>query len=148
MISKLEEESKTLVEDIANYKNDIDNYNKTLSALSINIDTEAGYYNLYKSYLSKEQELQSAKQIVDNYHKKSSKALEAMDSINGYKEEINRLSAELDPVMKDMSVISGQLTLLDSYYAEYNEYKSSYDIIETLKKYCSPTGGGIQTLFM
>ena len=58
------------------------------------------------------------------------------------------MSSELNPIMKDISTISGQLTLLDSYYTEYNQYKQSYDMIETLKKYCSPTGGGIQTLFM
>ena len=51
-------------------------------------------------------------------------------------------------VVTEISTISGQLTLLDSYYSEYDEYNHSYRIIETLKKYCSPTGGGIQTLFM
>ena len=50
--------------------------------------------------------------------------------------------------MQGISTISGQLTLIDSYYKEYNEYKQQYDMIEVIKKYCSPTGGGIQTLFM
>jgi DNA repair exonuclease SbcCD ATPase subunit len=37
---------------------------------------------------------------------------------------------------------------LNSYYEEYNKYNDKYNLIETIKKYCSPTGGGIQTIFM
>ena len=74
--------------------------------------------------------------------------MESISIINSLRNDIEKLSVELNPVMSEISSISGQLTLLDSYYAEYNEYRQSYDIIETLKKYCSPTGGGIQTLFM
>jgi hypothetical protein len=54
----------------------------------------------------------------------------------------------LNPIKNSISDIRGRLTLLDSYYNEYNNYNQSYTIIETLKKYCSPTGGGIQTVFM
>ena len=38
--------------------------------------------------------------------------------------------------------------MLDSKYQEHEMYSIKYNMIETLKKYCSPTGGGIQTLFM
>ena len=38
--------------------------------------------------------------------------------------------------------------MLESYYIEFEQYKEKYNMIETLKKYCSPTGGGIQTIFM
>ena len=48
----------------------------------------------------------------------------------------------------EISRLNGQLTLLDSYIGEYNEYKQNYETIEILKKYCSPTNGGIQVLFM
>ena len=37
--------------------------------------------------------------------------------------KIDELSALLKPVMQGISTISGQLTLIDSYYKEYNEYK-------------------------
>ena len=54
----------------------------------------------------------------------------------------------MTPIVNDINRLTGQLTILESYYVEYNEYKEKYNVIETLKKYCSPTGGGIQTIFM
>ena len=76
------------------------------------------------------------------------------DSIKGALEanelqvEITRLNNELKPITSDIHAISGKLTMLESYYKEYNLYQEKYNLIETLKKYCSPTGGGIQTIFM
>lgn len=148
MFSKLEAEEQELIESTSKIKADIDNYNKTLSEVSSRLSNESVYYSIYENYIIKNNELENAKKIVDNYKSKSNKALDELSTISSFKDEIDKMSAELQPIMQDISVVSGQLTLLDSYYDEYNEYKSSYDIIETLKKYCSPTGGGIQTLFM
>lgn len=148
MLKKLEEEEKELTIELASIKSDIDQYNNLLDTISANISLELEYNNLYESYCNIEDKYKLAQAKVDEFNIKSSKALEALSSINSYRQEIDNMSSELNPIMKDISTISGQLTLLDSYYTEYNQYKQSYDMIETLKKYCSPTGGGIQTLFM
>ena len=54
----------------------------------------------------------------------------------------------MKPLDDNISRIKGQLVLLESYYAEYDENVNINNTIETIKKYCSPTGGGIQTIFI
>ena len=148
MLKKLKDEEQELVQSTADIKKELDEYNRTLQPISDNIGILYQYKSIYSEYKDKESEYKLAKSKVDDFNKKSSKALEALSSINSLKDEIDKISIELRPITSDINSIAGQLTLLDSYYIEYNEYKSSFDIIETLKKYCSPTGGGIQTLFM
>ena len=148
MLNKLETTQVKLVNSISDLKSEMDNYSSTISNLESKINTEVEYMNIYLRYLDVLEEHKTIKAQVEEYQKKSSKAIEALSQITGLRAKINTLSAELDPLMREINTISGQLTLLDSYYEEYAKYKQSYDIIETLKKYCSPTSGGIQTLFM
>ena len=148
MLEKLKAEQEELIKSTKDMKLEIDSYMKTINSLKESITIEDQYNNTYCDFKEIEIEYNSAKSVIDEFQAKSAKALEALSSISEYKSQIETLSTELIPISKDISTISGQLTLLDSYYIEYNEYKSSYDTIETLKKYCSPTGGGIQTLFM
>ena len=148
MLEKLKYEQEELIKTTKDMKVQIDSYLKTITGLKESIDIEKQYYDSYCSFKEIEAEYNSAKYIIDEFQAKSAKALEALSSISEYKSQIDSLSTELNPISKEISTISGQLTLLESYYLEYNEYKSSYDTVETLKKYCSPTGGGIQTLFM
>ena len=81
-------------------------------------------------------------------HDKSSGSVQIISSIEKFKTDILELQNSVKPLQEEENTISGQLTMLDSYNSEYQEYRSSYDLIETLKKYCSPTNGGIQTIFM
>lgn len=148
MLEKLNNESKNLAIDIDKYKSEIDNFKSIYSSLSNTITTELEYIKVYENYKALKIEYDNYKNKIDEYSKKSSKAIESISEINNLKAKIDSLRLEASPISKEINFISGQLTLLDSYYSEYNEYKRSYDIIETLKKYCSPTGGGIQTIFM
>lgn len=148
MLEKLKEEEVSLTQETRDMKSKIDSYNKTISELSLSMDTKKQYYDTYTEYLGVEKEFNEANNVVEEFKNKSAKSLEALSSITGFKSEIDSLTIELNPISSEISKITGELALLESYYKEYNEYKSSYDTIETLKKYCSPTGGGIQTLFM
>ena len=148
MLERLKKEQVELTESISSLRSDIDNYQSTLNNLNSNIDDQCRFSNLIKEYNSIKLDYNETKSKLDIFSKKSSKAIEALSSINTLRSTIDSKSRELEPIMKDISTLSGQLTLLDSYYEEFAKYKQSYDMIETLKKYCSPTGGGIQTLFM
>lgn len=148
MLSKLEITQANLVKSIAELKSDMDNYSSTINTLQTKVNNETEYMTIYLRYLDLKSEYGKIKEQLDEYQRKSSKAMEAMSTITGLRTKIANLSAQLDPLMREINTISGQLTLLDSYYEEYAKYKQSYDMIETLKKYCSPTSGGIQTLFM
>ena len=148
MLERLKKEQVELTESISSLRSDIDNYQSTLNNLNSNIDDQCRFSNLIKEYNSIQLDYNETKSKLDIFSKKSSKAIEALSSINTLRSTIDSKSIELEPIMKDISTLSGQLILLDSYYEEFAKYKQSYDMIETLKKYCSPTGGGIQTLFM
>ena len=148
MLEKLKNEQQELVISIKDIKSQVDSYKTTIDEINSNIGTLSEYNSVLEQYNSVNTDYKIELDKYNEYQKKSAKALEALSNINGYRADIERLSNELNPIMQEISRISGQLTLLDSYYLEYNEYKSSYDLIETIKKYCNPTGGGIQTLFM
>ena len=55
---------------------------------------------------------------------------------------------QIQPLESQKRTIETQLTMLQSYQQEYVLYKQKYDVIEKLKKYSSPTVGGIQTIFI
>ena len=148
MISKLKDEEISLTTEITKLKSEYDNYNTMVAEINNKIEVEYAYNKTYTEYLNIFKDFEVVNDKIGDYNTKASKAMESLGLINNLKDNIKLLSGELDPVMREISTISGQLTLLDSYYSEYDEYNHSYRIIETLKKYCSPTGGGIQTLFM
>jgi DNA repair exonuclease SbcCD ATPase subunit len=61
--------------------------------------------------------------------------------------QLQQLQTQVQPLEDQISRVNGQLLLLESYKQEYSMYSSKYEMVDTLKKYSSPTGG-IQTLFM
>ena len=148
ILENLKQEQIQLNKDIIDLKAEIDSNNDIISSINKIINSEEIYCKIYNVYLELNNELSSVKSSLNKYEEKSSKALKAVSVINDLKSEIDVINQDLIPIKNEISTINGQLTLLDSYYKEYNEYKKSYDTIETVKKYCSPTGGGIQTLFM
>lgn len=148
ILNNLYHERDNLTSEIMELKSKIDNFNGTIDSINKLIKTEEIYAKIYTTYLDLNQQLQVVQAELNKFNEKSAKALEALSVINNLKAEIDVINQDLIPVKNEISTINGQLTLLDSYYTEYAEYKKSFDTIETVKKYCSPTGGGIQTLFM
>lgn len=148
ILEGLKQEQINLNKEVIELKNQIDTDNSIITSINKIINTEEIYCRIYNTYLELNKELESVRSSLEKYQEKSSKALKAVSVINELKAEIDIINQDLVPIKNEISSISGQLTLLDSYYKEFDEYKKSYDTIETIKKYCSPTGGGIQTLFM
>lgn len=76
-----------------------------------------------------------------------------VDKIQKINEDISLLTTKiaeikesLVPMKKERDSIDYKLKVSVDYTSEFNEYKSMYDKIDTLKYYCSPTTG-IQLLF-
>lgn len=148
MIEKFKKDKDNLLTETVNLKNKIDKNQALLNTLYKNINYENEYYNLYQSYIKTKQEFDLILYELNNFKSKSEKSIEEYSHIKEYQSEIENLNKELSPIENSIQRISGQLTLLSSYYEEYSMYKEKYNMIEILKKYCSPTGGGIQTIFM
>ena len=79
------------------------------------------------------------------------------DSIESIKNNVNdieiqtnklmNINKELQPLSEERDKIKYSLKMHEEYSAELADYNKRYDMIETLKKYSSPTSG-IQTIFI
>lgn len=148
LLKNMKEESKELSLSIIDLKSEIDKYSSLKESINNNISKENEYYNEYKRYKDKNNELEKLQIQMKEFTKKSSKALESVDIISKLKIELDETKKEIIPLSEDINRIKGQLVLLDSYYKDYNDNIEKNNTIEVVKKYCSPTGGGIQTLFI
>lgn len=144
--NKMEEEELTRI--VYSEKKNHSSYSDFCTNLETKISQEKEYLSVYSSYLSLSQSLKEIEQEIKEMETKSYESLQSVMKLNDLKQEIQRLTTEANPIIEEMQKLSGQLTLLESYYQEYQEYNVKYDMIEKIKKYCSPTGGGIQTIFM
>lgn len=147
-IQKLETDLENITTKISKFKCDIDNYETLISSLELNIGLEKEYLDNYRNYLAIQSQLNPIQLKIKEIEEKSSESIKGVLQINELKSQIDLLTKESNPIVNDIQRLSGQLTMLESYYQEYELYKTKYNMIETLKKYCSPTGGGIQTIFM
>jgi len=111
LLEKLKNEKDILIEDIQNLKSSIDTYRNLIDSLQKNIYSLEEYNGVYKEYLDKMVYYNKIKERIDEFNKKSSKSLEALNQIQELKDNIIILSRELDPIMQDINRISGQLTL-------------------------------------
>ena len=148
LLNDMKNEREELVIGINDRKKEMDKYSVLKDTIYENLNIESEYYNTYIEYKSKKEELDKLQYKIDQYNKKSSKAVESIKEISDLNQEIEKLKIEDNPLVNDISKLEGQLVLLNSYYEEYNAYIDQYNMIETVKKYCSPTGGGIQTIFI
>ena len=129
-------------------KSNYDKFSGLQKALADKLITEKEILDMTTKYNNLIIKRQPLLDKLTDINAKSSKATELVQEIYKMNNTIESLNQELIPIRTDISNITGKLSLLDSYYVEYNEYKAKYDMIEVLKKYCSPTSGGIQTIFM
>lgn len=62
--------------------------------------------------------------------------------------QIANIDKDIKPASDEKDQIMYSLKQLEEYNAELAVYNEKYSVIELIKKYSSPTKGGIQTLFM
>lgn len=148
MLQKLKNERDELSVEIVDLKQSLNKYESLKNNLENRLEDEARFESVYLQFVEKNKDKEILESQINEFNKKSSKALEEISHIQDYRLEIDRLTKECGPISSEIQRITGQLSILESYYVEYNQYKEKYNMIETLKKYCSPTGGGIQTIFM
>ena len=148
LLDKLRSDKDTIIVELEKSKSNLDKYAELKSSFSNKVDNEYELLNLVNTYNGL---LDSRKPIEDKlneYNKRSSQLSSVLSKVEEYKSDINSINEELVPLNEEISKTSGQLLMLESYYTEYNDSKSKFDMMEVLKKYCSPTGSGIQVLFI
>ena len=148
VLFNLKNQEKDLLEKVTIANNNLNKYSELVTSFSNKVNDELLYKEDYLSKKSLESDFNNIKNQLDEYTRKAGQSIELLNSIKGYKDQIEQLTNSTKPITDEISRLTGELTLLESYYKEYNEYKAQFDLIETVKKYCSPTNGGIQVLFM
>ena len=135
--SQLEEKQKDkldLQKQIVDHKQRLDEINSLISIL-----------RRIKELNSSKQNYESQLRLVSDNIEKISKEI---DNINKYEGALKGVNSELIPISQMRDNFTFSLTKLEEYKQELQEYQDKYNLIELLKKYSSPTKGGIQTIFM
>ena len=153
---------------IIEFQADIDRINQKLSDIEkqiIPMQTQLANNDKYlirlNDYLSNLQVLNQTEEELDKYtelinnnmelYKSNIEKIKQLESArvtaNSQVELIDRYNRELSPLMHDRDKLSHQIRLIDDYNNELNKLNGEYKLIETIRKYSSPTTG-IQLVFM
>lgn len=147
---------------------DIEKINKAISVLVDKIepinqeiyDRESKIFQLqqqimvYESILAQLEAQKPYKEKIDACRSRLLENSRKMNDINAAlarsvaaKEEITQISYSLEPLMKERDKVSHSVQMLNDYLKEKEELETSYQYLETIKYYSSPTTG-IQLVFM
>jgi hypothetical protein len=98
----------------------------------------------YEAYL----QAQDLRQQLDILNKSYDTCVQLRDKLVLIKEELDDITVHKYPSIKDeIDKLKYKLVLYNDYVEEYKKFSNKYNIVETVKKYASPSTG-IQTVFM
>lgn len=100
--------------------------------------------NRYETYL----QAQELRQQLDSLNKSYDTCIQLRDKLVLIKDELDDITVHKYPSIKDeIDKLKYKLVLYNDYVEEYKKFSNKYSIVETVKKYASPSTG-IQTVFM
>lgn len=147
-ISDLSVKLSRIVYELEERRKDI----QTQRELKLEIDEKIKTLDNSISILRKREELETRR---DSLVEKLATVTNNMESIKQELEKQNILNSQISNIDKDIKPTSDEkdqilysLKQLEEYNQELSVYNEKYSLIELIKKYSSPTKGGIQTLFM
>ena len=171
-VIKLESEleiNKNKIKVIEDLKKDYSKMQQKFDSIKESIEKETKEKKFNEDLLSSFQNtgrilvsIRSYKMDIDSLKEEKSKLKEEyltikdnIVKIKNYVDKINIINTNLLQVENDLAPLQDQkdaiqfsLNTLQSYKQELEMYQEKYNIVNILKKYSSPTAGGIQTLYM
>lgn len=155
MVNDLQDEINELVEKTADIDNKINSINSKILQLEKqmvdtkttleDIDNDISRLQKLEECKARRKDIESQIQVLNTNISKISAEIE---NINRYNSRLNSIITELNPLSEQAEKITYQCSKLYEYQEEWKQYNDQYGIIEMLKKFSSPTKGGIQTIFM
>ena len=144
-----QENASSLSKSVSYNKQQLDTYSELCNTISKRSQRKAKYNEIVIEQNKYLDQLKELNESMEEYKKQNQFcSIDSVNMIQDRRQQIARLQEEAKPIISEIQNLSGQLTLLQSYYNDLNEYQNQYNILNVLTKYCSPTGGGIQTIFM
>lgn len=115
-----------------------------LNNILINLDNLLDNFSIYEklkesknNYLSEFEKIKNDIILIKQYN----------DDINSLRNNISILDREINPLLSNRDEFIHNLKLINEYREELEIYNNKYEVIDTVRKYSSPTTG-IQTLFI
>lgn len=147
-ITRTNEKINSLLNDNEVLNNQIELKNKIISEANIRLSISN---KLLELNMALETEKDKKNQLSDRFSniKDSIKEIDnCMKNIVDLNGQLQNLLNELNPIKEERERIKYNLTLLQDYTFEYEEYKKKYDVITFLKDCSSPSKDSIQTIYM
>ena len=98
--------------------------------------------------IEKQNQVSNIESEISTITSKLQSSANEIHNINLMTDRYNKLTTEVKPLEENRRQVESRLDMLRSFQQEYAQYKDQYNLIDTLRKYSSPTSGGIQSLFM
>lgn len=98
--------------------------------------------------IEKQNQVSNIESEISTITSKLQSSANEIHNINLMMDRYNKLTTEVKPLEENRRQVESRLDMLRSFQQEYAQYKDQYNLIDTLRKYSSPTSGGIQSLFM
>lgn len=106
------------------------------------------YEELYDEWNNSQIIYNEAKEKIDSITKTFNDSLEIITKISDMESLLKDSVEKLKPLEQQKKIVDSQITMLESFQKEYNEYKEKFIYIDKLKMYSSPTSDSIQAVFM
>lgn len=155
IIEEIGKELESLYEKIKDIDIKIEEYHNTLSSLSqqkMEMEKELQNISSVKDLYEKLKELEERLEMVNNQITQSminmNQIQNNIKTINTANENLMTNKSDMKPLQDRRDSIKFKLQQLEEYEKELDTFNQKYNIIEMIKKYSSPTKGGIQMIFM
>lgn len=155
IIDTLQDELSQLGEKLANITDKMTLANDEIIKKTTHLGELRDEIDKVNNAISKQRRIDELRSARDEYRSKLNtvsvnieKISAEISKINAANSQLQGIVNELGPLSEAKDNISYSLTKLAEYKAECEQYEKKYQLIELLKKYSSPTKGGIQTIFM
>lgn len=155
IIEEIGKELESLYEKIKDIDIKIEEYHNTLSSLSqqkMAMEKELQNISSVKDLYEKLKELEERLEMVNSQITQSminmNQIQNNIKTINTANENLMANKSDIKPLQDRRDSIKFKLQQLEEYEKELDTFNQKYNIIEMIKKYSSPTKGGIQMIFM
>lgn len=147
-LNTLDNKLNKIIEEINNINKSVQFNNEIIDSNNIIINSLNNIFevdNRIKELEDKKKEIKSEYQSIKDNMGKIRNYIEKIHDMDNNLYQIDR---DLEPLQDQKDQIQFSLTTLESYKQELEMYNDKYNTTNILKKYSSPTAGGIQTLYI
>lgn len=155
IINECLNEISTINNELDNMETDIINYNNSLSEYNNTLENKLSLKNKLINDIKTIEDLillNNKKEDIKNQYIEIRESIlkikEYNNDIISIENEINMINQDLSPLETNLVRMKSDIISYDEYINELNIYNDTFQQIQLIKKYSTPTSMGIQVIFM